>query len=44
MKKFMDYIKENALFFVGAACAMSGSQYEFFKYLAPSIEEMNKEK
>lgn len=44
MKKFMDYMKENALFFVGATCAMSGSQYAFFKYLAPSIEEMNKEK
>lgn len=44
MKKFMDYMKENALFFVGAACTMSGSQYAFLKYVLPSMEEAMEEK
>lgn len=47
MKKFMDYIKENALnalFFAGAVSSMSGSPYAFFKYTVPLMEETLKER
>lgn len=44
MKKFMDYIKENALIFAGAVSSMSGSPYAFFKYTVPLMEETLKER
>ena len=44
MKKFMDYIKENALFFFFFFFSMSGSPYAFFKYTVPLMEETLKER